>query len=346
MRTREILDRIDLAALLTELGGEPVGRGRGARWPCFAPDHVDTNPSVTMFVDRNGIERWRCWSDGNAGTAIDAVMIARNFDLPAAFDWLRSRAGDRAEPLPRHPTPGHDRTDRPLSAQLKRWVNECEHRLWQPAGAGALEWLHDRGLADHVLRANRIGYDPGHRRVPRHSGLPMGRGITVCSFDQIGEIAYVQVRNLEPDAPSKYTNPTPRHGSLPAVTFPRGGPENGPLIVTEGVFDGLAATQAGYRAAALISTSSAAGSSAERTAARIVEHAHGNTIVVALDGDPAGRNASRQLCERLLAVNPALDVRVLQLPDHHDLSSLHARKDTSCPHTPTTTHASASFSTS
>ena len=29
-----------------------------------------------MFRDRNGVERWKCWSGGHGGTAVDAVDAA------------------------------------------------------------------------------------------------------------------------------------------------------------------------------------------------------------------------------------------------------------------------------
>jgi DNA primase len=319
MNAREVLDRIDLAALLTSLSGPPVGSGRGARWSCFSPDHQDDHPSVSMFVDRKGLERWRCWSDGHAGTAIDAVMIGHNLDVPGALRWLAERAGHVPDPTTRVPTSS---APRPLSAAVQRWANDCEHRLWRPEGAGALQWLRQRGLDDDVLRANRIGYDPGNHVAPRRPGLPCWRAVTVCSFSSTGELAYVQARNLDGQAPSKYSNPTPRHGTLPTVTFPRGAPQTGLLVVSEGVLDGLVVAQAGYRSAALISTSSVAPGDTSPAADRIRAHARGALIVLALDGDAAGRTATARLCSQL----GDAPVRVLRIPDFEDLTSLHARR--------------------
>jgi DNA primase len=320
MNAREVLDRTDLAELLTSLSGPPVGTGRSARWQCFAPDHVDDNPSVSMFVDGKGIERWRCWSDGQAGTAIDAVMIGHHLDVTGALQWLRERAGDFPSPPPVR-TPASPAM-RPLSSALQSWVNDCEHRLWRPEGDNARAWLHGRGLDDDILRANRIGFDPGAHVAPRAHGLPRWRGVTVCSFDDHGQLAYVQVRNRDGHATSKYSNPTPDHGSLPAVTFPRGAPGTGPVVVSEGVLDGLVVAQAGFRSAALISTSSIPGGATSPVADRIVHHAHGDLIVLALDGDPAGQAATARLRHQL----GDAAVRVLRIPDHEDLTTLHARR--------------------
>ncbi len=320
MNAHEILERTDLAALLTSLSGPPVGNGRAARWSCFSPDHQDNHPSVTMFVDRKAVQRWRCWSDGHAGTAIDAVMIGHNLDVTAALRWLAERAGDFPDPPARTATTTSG--PRPLSPALQRWANDCEHRLWRPEGAGALRWLRQRGLDDEVLRANRIGYDPGQRVAPRPPGLPRWRGVTVCAFTHVGELAYVQVRNLDGQAPSKYSNPVPRHGTLPAVTFPRGAPPVGPVVVSEGVLDGLVVVQAGYRSAALVSTSSITAGASSPAADQILAHAGGDPIVLALDGDAAGRAGTARL-RRQLGDSP---VRMLRIPEHHDLTTLHARR--------------------
>jgi DNA primase len=272
-----------------------------------------------MFVDRKGIERWRCWSDGHAGTAIDAVMIGHNLDVQGSLRWLQERAGHLPEPPPRVPASA---TTRPPSAALRSWANDCEHRLWRPEGGGALEWLRRRGLGDEVLRANRIGFDPGASAIGRPRGLPRWRGVTVCSYDRDGELAYAQVRNLDARAPSKYSNPTPPHGSLPAVTFPRGAPAGGPVVVSEGVFDGLIIAQAGHRSAALISTSSVGAGAVSVAADQILAHANGELIVLALDGDPAGRAATARLRTQL----GETPLRVLHIPDHEDLTSLNARR--------------------
>ena len=46
--------------------------------------------------------------------------------------------------------------------------------LWTKAGEPQREWLASRGLRPEVLRANRVGADPGRRYLPRPKGLPGG----------------------------------------------------------------------------------------------------------------------------------------------------------------------------
>ena len=255
LNAQEVLARTDLAELLTSLSGPPVGTGRAAKWSCFSPDHQDDHPSVTMFVDRKGIERWRCWSDGQAGTAIDAVMIGHNLDVSGALRWLAERSGHLPEPPARRPQ------------AARRPSGRC-HRQFTPGrttastGCGVPRapgpWsgsdVEDSTTTCCEPTASATTQEP--TSPAGRTGSRVGEASRCAPTTAAGELAYVQVRNLDAQAPSKYSNPRPEHGSLPAVTFPRGAPADGPLVVTEGVFDGLIATQAGYRTAALISTSS------------------------------------------------------------------------------------------
>ena len=93
------------------LGGAGDGDGR---WHCPDRDHPDEHPSVTMQVDGDGVQRWRCWSGGHGGTAIDAVMAAHHVDAGGAIRWLAERytnlpITDRPPPTPPaalgHPDP-------------------------------------------------------------------------------------------------------------------------------------------------------------------------------------------------------------------------------------------------
>ena len=98
----DVLDRTDLAALLDELT-QPAGRlGPGRRWHCPMPDHDDHHASVTMFRDRHGHERWRCWSGDHRGDAIDLVTITHGAD-PRRRHRL-ARHPRRHDPRPAPPT--------------------------------------------------------------------------------------------------------------------------------------------------------------------------------------------------------------------------------------------------
>ncbi len=157
MNIRDVLDRTDLASVLTELAGEPVTAGQLPRWRCCSADHPDEHPSVTMFRDRQGVERWKCWSGGHGGTAIDAVMVAQRVDIATAVRTLEERAGL----TPLTPAPGVPAAIRqgpqPFSPAALDYATRCAGLLWTPQGSDARAWLHARGLTDQVLKDHLVG---------------------------------------------------------------------------------------------------------------------------------------------------------------------------------------------
>ena len=241
---RELLERTDLAELLTELSGPPTTVGHMARWRCCASDHDDQHPSVTMHRARDGVERWRCWSGDHGGTAIDALIAAHGITTSDAVHRLTERTTFTSPTARPAPTPAPAlRVE--LSSAARRHLIGCAQLLWSRAGREALDWLHQRSLSDRVLHLNMVGYDPGERHLPRPDGLPKSAGVTYPSWDADGRLAYYQTRRLRTDDGPKYVNPNAAHGSAPPISYPLGGADDGPLVVTEGVADGLLATTAG-----------------------------------------------------------------------------------------------------
>jgi DNA primase len=298
----DVLDRTELSALLDELT-EPAGRtsGPGRKWHCPAPYHEDHRASVTMFRDRSGHERWRCWSGDHRGDAIDLVMTVTGRDRIDAVDWLASRAGmypDRPLPpvKPRMSTaPPAARVMDPLVA---RYVHACHRVLHASAGRPVREWLHARGIDDHTIAANLIGADPGRAMMRRSRGLPYGAQLaaTFPVYGPGGNLTYVQARYLDPDtAGRKYDNPAAALAPHPRLAFPvPTGDLRGDLtLVCEGMPDALTAAQAGFDAVGLLG----AQTPDESVAARLANHAgNRNThLVLVCDPDAAGRRVADAL---------------------------------------------------
>src|SRR4029077_585919 len=97
----DLLYRTALAALLDELSPAPATRlGSSARWRCIDAGHDDQHPSITMFVDRRGVQRWKCWSGGDAVSASHPLLVARVATIADLLAELEHRAGSVPE-IPR-----------------------------------------------------------------------------------------------------------------------------------------------------------------------------------------------------------------------------------------------------
>jgi hypothetical protein len=56
----ELLARTDLADLATQICGPARGRGRSSRWHCPNPEHPDEHPSMGIYLNGHGLQRWKC----------------------------------------------------------------------------------------------------------------------------------------------------------------------------------------------------------------------------------------------------------------------------------------------
>ena len=174
-----IRDQIDLAAVVTALLGPAPGRrgerGRRLWWRC--PFHQDANPS---FCIEPGKPWWRCWGCSEHGDAAALVMKVRGVAFPEARRWLAEQAGiapasvgsaanrpaPSMAPLPpaagpaKAPDAAPDRSTGLSPNDALLLVETAEQRLWTPEGAGALTYLHGRGLNDETIRQARLGWTP------------------------------------------------------------------------------------------------------------------------------------------------------------------------------------------
>lgn len=315
-----ILDRIDLEALADELCGARRGHGSGARWTSPVPDHPQTGktPPMSIFTDRRGRQRWTCWSTGTSGTAIDLVSINRRMDVSASINWLADRAGQVAQPI--RPTPRPAAPQRTgASAALREYVHACRAELYKPSGEGARQWLERRRLGPAILDLNDVGFDPGPGALRRARGLPYrGPGIVLPTFDRLGQLIYAQTRYFDPEtAGRKYDNPSGKHATKPALSWPRLLDSTGrQTIVCEGVIDALTVAGVPMRAVAILSASDSA------QAARELSEGPPR-LVFALDPDRPGQEASERL-RTGLAHESSHTTRSVRLPtDLNEMSQCH-----------------------
>lgn len=328
----ELLARVDLAELFSDLVGSPKGRGRSAMWPCPAPDHAQTGRTPPVSVDgTKGL--WRCHACGAGGSAIDLVALKGGLSVADAIAELARRVGlrPREEPVgpprakPSRPSPVPPRgqarpaPEAPQAAPgreaLEAYVAACQALLWRPEGERVLSWLRGRGLGDEVLRSARVGADPGPEVLPRAEGLPRrgGPGAVFPVLGPDGRATYCQLRLLA-GRERRYDNPqaerfgpNPRLAVLPA---PPGAPP-AVVAVCEGMPDALTAASAGLRAAAVLG----AGYPDAAVARRIVGTFPTETLVVCFDGDEAGERGAETLAHLLAAAGAGPRVWRLEIPE-------------------------------
>ncbi|MBI5089641.1 MAG: toprim domain-containing protein [Actinobacteria bacterium] len=320
----DVLERTDLAALLDELT-QPSGRmGPGRKWHCPMPYHDDHRASVTMFRDRHGHERWRCWSGDHRGDAIDLAVAATGQDRGEAVDWLAARAGMFPHrPLPAikpKASPAPD-TAKMMDPLVARYVHACARVLTSSTGRPVRDWLHGRGIGDQTVDANLIGADPGREMMRRGRGLPYGSGLaaTFPVFGPAGNLTYVQARYLGVEAAGrKYDNPAAALAPHPRLGFAVSPNLLHPdtLLVCEGMPDALIAAQAGFHAVGLLGAQTPDEAVAARLANR-AEHLDGR-IVLVCDPDPAGRRVAEALSPLLVAQGHV--PTVITPPDGCDLN--------------------------
>lgn len=318
-----ILEATDLYALADELLGAHTG-ARSPSWSCPEPTHRQTGrtPPVSVFVARSGEQRWTCHGCGAAGTAIDLVMRTKGTDFKETLAWLGARAAtptviDTAPPARRArrlntSSPG------PPNPLLDMYVSACEAQLWAAQGRHARQWLTaTRRIPEDILRAHRVGFDPGSHHLDRPDGVPKTGGVVLAILDADRRAIFTQARTLhaQPEL-SRYLNcaarlaPNPRLGIYqPAHALS----EN--VIVCEGVLDALCAVSAGHRAAAVLG----AALPDEKIARRLC--ALGRPLLIAFDADDAGDRGAERLARHLAALGSHPARRLRPPPQHGDLNA-------------------------
>lgn len=325
-----ILDRIDLAALADELLGPHRGRGPSATWTCPDPRHgpqTGRTPPVSVFTSRAGIPLWHCHACGAGGTAIDLVIASQGMRVRDALEWLAQRAGVAQTPpreLPRREPPPPALRELPAlraaGEELSAYVAACERHLWSGHGGRWRAWLAARGFSDTVLRANRVGADPGPLHVPRAPGLPRrGHAVVLPVLTVKRQPAYLQARYLDVErAGRKYDNPVDALAPNPRVALvhtPRASARGPALVVCEGLPDALTVATVGLHAAAVLG----AALPDAAVARRVAQLAGTRPVVIAFDNDPGGRRGADRLKELVAPLHRG-PVMVLDLPSGADVN--------------------------
>ncbi len=238
-----IKGEVCIEAVAVALMGEPSGRrGASGLW-YVCPLHDDRNPSFHVDPDRGS---WRCFGCSEHGDAPALAMRLEGLSFPEAVRRVAELCGLSAPsgdlPPPSRPTPAKA-TGRPepgpsglAAGDASALVEDAARRLWTPEGAGALSYLHGRGLTGETIRAARIGF-VDRVAVPTRAGdrVFQASGIVVPWFDR-DRLAMAKVRRLDDGKPKYAEAFRDRPRVFPPLEAIRPGL---PLVVVEGEFDAL-----------------------------------------------------------------------------------------------------------
>jgi len=344
--TKEGIERIksanELSAVVAERGIEV--RRKGRQLVALCPFHPDQKAASLTLTPSKGL--FHCFGCGAAGDVIGFVTKYDKVSFGGALEVLARRAGldlsklmeERARVIQRTPlqalTPPPNHKPSADGAPLKGAppppgalfippaVVEHYHRTFCER-ADAREYLKKRGLTDaDLLRVLKVGYVDGSllKVIPKtgelREQLELLGVITPEGRELLGGCVVVPI----PDPLSgQWTNlygrglRTPRHCYLPGpfrgVLNFQAAKASSEVVLTESVLDALSFHQAGIATAIPIYGTN--GFTPDHL--DLLKRENVRRVVLALDGDAAGRKATDALKEKLSAAGIA--VRVMPYPE-------------------------------
>ena len=307
----DVKSRLDIVELV---GGYVQLQRAGSSFKANCPFHQERTPSFFVFPDR---QSWRCFGAcAEGGDAFSFVMKADRVDFREALVRLGARVGvtitDQAE------TGGR--------SQLLFEINDAARQFFQRVLAGpeadfVREYLRGRGLNDRSLQTFEFGYSPARdNRLLAHltsagyeaetiaeAGLArqtddgrfydLFRGrLMIPIRDWSARVAGFGSRALDDNATPKYLN-TPRtpvfdkSRILYVMHLAKEPVRQHGAVIVEGYMDAVMAHQHGFDN--VVASMGTALTEHQVALVRRLTH----RVTMALDGDPAGRNATLRSLE-------------------------------------------------
>ena len=308
----EVKSRLDIVELV---GGYVTLLRSGSSFKANCPFHQERTPSFYVFPDR---QSWRCFGAcAEGGDAFGFVMKAEKVEFREALHRLAARAGVTLA------GPGESGGVR--TRQLYE-INDAARRFYQemlasPPGEFVRRYLDGRGITERSRQIFEFGYSParGNRLLEQLTGLgytpeqvaeaglarqtdegryyDLFRGrLMIPIRDWQARMAGFGSRALDDNATAKYLN-TPRtpvfdkSRILYAMHLAKEPARQQGAVIVEGYLDAVTAHQHGFDNV-VASMGTALTEQQVAQLRRITSR-----VTMALDGDPAGRNATLRSLE-------------------------------------------------
>ncbi len=304
-----IREKVNLVEYVKSCGVALAPACGGREYVGRCPFHEDE--SASFFVNpAKGL--FHCFGCGAGGNLFSFIMRHQGVNFRQAMMIAMNRAGG----LP-------PRTDSVLE-RLAGYYHFCfEH---SPRGR---EYLAGRGIrSENVIRNFCIGLAPGGDRAVRalldqgfdpgalHQAHIVNRHGKDAFFGRItvplhhaGHVINIYGRSLSAQYPHMYL-PGPRGELFNAVGIVPGEP----AIICESILDCLTLVEHGFEHSAATFSANVTDDSIHA-----IVSAHPGAVLIAFDGDTAGRHASEALAPRLK--EKGLTVRIIPMPDGADVNS-------------------------
>ena len=339
----EFIDRVRNASNIVEIarGYLPLRQKGQDFWAC-CPFHSEKTPSFAISAPKQFYYCYGCHESGNVFKLVmkmenlswhEAVaMLAKraNLEIPQTADnseWLRAR----------------QKRDRLYQALDIARDYYCRN-LFLPQNHSALEYLHQRGIDDELIKLFHIGYSDSWQGVVdelkqhgiseqtmhdagivamrddgKHVWDAQFERITFAIHDVYGNCIGFTGRTMKKDDNmAKYKNTAETavfnksnivYGIDVMKNLSRGKHTNG-LIVVEGNVDEIAMIKHGF-----VNTVACMGTALTKFHASIIKR-FGEVVYLCLDGDNAGQNATLKSIDTLQEAG--LMVKVIILPNGQD----------------------------
>ena len=352
-----VIDDVRSRLDIVELVGNRVRLQRsGSSMKANCPFHEERTPSFYVFPDR---QTWRCFGAcAEGGDVFNFIMKAERVEFGEALRMLAQQAG-----VTLRSGDGRDQGQRDqIEAMHEKAVEFYQRQLRSDEGEPVRRYIEDRGINQLSSDLFKLGYSPrrgspltdllskdGHtpdqlvraglsRKDDTGRAYDLFRGrLMIPITDYSGKVVGFGSRALDPDDRIKYMNTpqTPlfdKSRILYALDRAKESARTQGLVIVEGYMDAIAAHQHGH-----VNVAASMGTALTEQQVALVRRVSSN-VIMALDGDNAGRNATLRSLEGSWGVfqrraaprgdesvmqgNTALDLRVAELPEGQDPDDL------------------------
>lgn len=351
--TEEIKARLDIVSYVQQ--HVPLKKA-GRYYKACCPFHAERTPSFVVYPDR---QSWRCYgSCAEGGDVFSFAMKLHGWTFSEALRELGRAVGvetERQSPAERQQYEYRDR----LRGVLKIAAAYYHQQLLEPASdpaRAALDYTRERrGLSMETIERFGIGYAPDGwqnvlddlRALGYDDEMIVAAGLAIQkenghAYDRFrnrlmipirddrGRVVGFGARAMDPNDNAKYIN-SPQSAVFDKSRLLFGLDmakavirDSGTAVIVEGYMDVIQAHQAGFT-----NVIAQMGTSLTETQLKLLAPRYARRIVMALDSDAAGQNATRRSLETArgalqadFAGRLSVDVRVLQMPGAKDPDDL------------------------